>query len=508
MAFRPVRAGLLSAVILATCLATCAAADRDTRLAEAAQSGDMAAVRALLGAGKNADVNAPLGDGTTALHWVARADDLSTADLLIKAGADPKIANRHGVAPLELACVNGSAAMIAKLLDAGADANAANHSGQTALMIAARTGNPEAVKVLLDRGASVDSRDALAQQTALMFAVTEDHAEVVQLLLKHHADVNARTSIVETPPPTVGNLQGVGRAQNRAAPVPQGGMTPLLYAARDGRLEIARMLMAADASVNQAEANGSSPLLLAIINGHADVAKSLLDKNADPNATDGFGRAPLWSAVDVRNLDVADASGVNGIVREPFLPLIQALVERGANVNARTAKEPPSRRWMMPFGARQWVNPAGQTPFVRAALAGDVAVMRLLLEHGADPNIATFEGTTALMAASGVGWVSRQTYTESPESLVEAAKICIERHADVNAADSLGFTAMHGAANRGSDGIVQLLAANGAKLDIKDKKGRTPVEFAEGTVYVSGPPEKRPSTLALLQKLAGVDKAQ
>jgi ankyrin repeat protein len=163
---------------------------------------------------------------------------------------------------------------------------------------------------------------------------------------------------------------------------------------------------------------------------------------------------------------------------------------------------------MMPFGARMWVNPTGQTPFLRAALAGDVAVMKLLLAHGADVNIPTLSGVTPLMAAAGVGWVSRQTYTESPESLLEAVKICIEHHADVNVADALGYTAMHGAANRGSDAIVQLLAANGAKLDVKDKKGRTPAEFADGTVYVSGPPEKRPSTVALLKTLAGADKAR
>jgi ankyrin repeat protein len=212
--------------------------------------------------------------------------------------------------------------------------------------------------------------------------------------------------------------------------------------------------------------------------------------------------------VDARNLDVADASGVNGVVREPFLPLVQALLEHGANPNVRLAKEAPSRRWMMPFGARQWVNPSGQTPFLRAALSGDVEVMKLLLQHGADPNIPLLDGTTALMAASGVGWVSRQTYTESPEALLEAAKICIEHHADVNAADALGYTALHGAANRGSDAIIQLLAANGAKLDAKDQQGRTPAVFAEGTVYLSGPPEKRPKTVALLQKLAGADQAQ
>ncbi|HEY2843949.1 MAG TPA: ankyrin repeat domain-containing protein, partial [Bryobacteraceae bacterium] len=365
----------------------------DTRIADAGQKGDTTLVRSLVS--QKADVNAPEPDGSTVLHWIVRSDDLETADLLLRAGANVSAVNRRGITPLDLACVNGSAAMIHKLLDAGANPNAAHSDGQTPLMIAARTGNPEAVRVLLDKGANINAKDAIAAQTALMFAVTENHPEAVRVLLDRGADVNARTSIVETPPATTGNLQGIGRAQNREKPVPQGAMTPLLYAARDGRIEIARMLLDSGASLNQTEANGESPLLVAINNGQVEVAQYLLEKGADANAADGFGRAPLWSAVDYRNLDAAEGSGTNGVNREAVLPLIRALLERGANPNVQTKVEPPSRRWMMPFGARQWVNPAGQTPFVRAAQAGDVAVMRLLLEHHADPNIPTLAGVTA-----------------------------------------------------------------------------------------------------------------
>ena len=418
-------------------------------------------------------MNAPQADGSTALHWIVRADDLETADVLIRNGANVSAANRRGITPLDLACVNGSAAMIRKLLDAGANPNAAHPDGQTPLMTAARTGNPDAVRVLLDKGAAVNAKDTVAAQTALMFAITENHPEAVRVLLDRGADVNARTSVVETPPATTGNLQGIGRAQNREKPVPQGAMTPLLYAARDGRIEIARMLLAAGANLNQTEANGESPLLVAINNGQVELAQVLLEKGADPNAADGFGRTPLWSAVDYRNLDAAEGSGTNGVNREPVLPLIRALLDRGANPNVQTKVEPPSRRWMMPFGARQWVNPAGQTPFVRAAQAGDVAVMRLLLEHHADPNIPTLAGVTALMSAAGIGWVPRQTYTEPKESLLEAVRLCIENGSDVNAANSKGFTALHGAAYRGLDDVVQLLVQKGAKLDAKDSEGRT-----------------------------------
>jgi len=475
-------------------------AGTDMRLIEAAQNGDRTAVQSLLA--QNVAVNAASADGTTALDWVVRADDLETAGLLIHAGADVRARNRRGVSALDLACQNGSAAMVGKLLAAGADPNAAGPDGQTPLMIAARTGNPETIAALFNHGANVNAKDAVGQQTALMSAVTENHTDAVRLLIAHGADVNARTPIIETPPPTVGNLQGVGRAQNREKPVPEGGMTALLYAARDGYLEIARMLVAAGAAVDQSDANGTSALLVATINGNVDVARFLLDKGANPNAADGFGRAPLWSAVDLRNLDLGESSGINGITREPVLELVQALLDRGADTNRQTRVEPPSRRWMMPFGARQWVSPAGQTAFVRAALAGDVAVMRRLLEHGADPNLTTLGGTTALMAAAGVGWVPRQTYTESKESLLEAVKLCVQHGADVNAADVKGFTALHGAAYRGLDDIVQFLAQKGARLDKKDNEGRTPLALAGGAYLAGNPPEPKKTTVALIQKLA------
>jgi len=474
-------------------VATCVAA-ADVGLPEAAQSGDIATLRALLA--QKADVNAVLADGTTALHWVVLADDLATADVLIRAGAKVTTASRRGVTPLDLACENGSAAMIRKLLDAGADAKSPR-----ALMTAARTGNPEAVGVLLDRGAGVNAKDATGQ-TALMWAITENHPEAVRILLDHGADVNIATPRIDEPPPTVGNLQGIGRAQDRKAPVPEGAMTPLLYAAREGRMDIAKMLVAKGAAVNQAEAFGGTPLLLAILNGHTELAQFLLEQGGDPNTGDGFGRAPLWAAVDYRNLDAAESSQTNGVVREPVLELIKALLNRGANPNVRTLVEPPTRRWMMPFGARQWVSPAGQTPFVRAALAGDVAVMRLLLEHHADPKIPSLAGTTALMAAAGVGWVPRQTYAESKAAQLEAVKLCVENGLDVNAADPKGYTALHGAAYRGMDDVVQYLVQKGAKLDAKDKDGRTPAALAEGAYLAGNPPEKRSCTLALIQKLA------
>jgi ankyrin repeat protein len=446
-----------------------------------------------------ADVNAAMPDGTTPLHWAVRSDDLKTAQSLIRAGASAKAADRHGVTPLSLACLNGNATMIRTLLDAGAPVDSTDGQGETALITASRTGNIDAVKLLLDRGAPVNAWDTRANQTALMWAIREHHSEVVQLLLSRGADVKARTTVVVDFPPETGNIEGVGRAQNLPKGVTPGGMTPLLYAAREGTLDVTRMLVSSGAEVNVAEANRTSPLLVAILNDHIDVAKFLIENGANVNAADGFGRTPLWGAVDYRNLDTPDKTETD---RGPMLELIRALLDHGADANAQLKAEPPSRRWMFGFGVVQWVSQVGQTPLGRAALAGDVAAMRLLLAKGADANLKSPAGVTALMAASGLGWVLNQTYTESDESLLEAVKLCVEKGADVNAATSTGVTAVHAAANRGLNRVIEFLAQQGARLDAKDSQGRTPANYAEG-VRLSGPPEPKPQTVALLRDLSG-----
>jgi ankyrin repeat protein len=479
----------------------------DTRLAEAAMQGNRAAVRSLLQ--QKTDVNASLVDGTTALHWAVRTDDLETAELLIRAGANVKAADRYGITPLSLACSNGSVSMIRKLLGAGADPSSTDPHGDTVLMVAARVGDTEALAELLGRGAAVNAKDSPLEQTALMWAVREHHPGAVQLLLSHGAEVNAQTRTgtapARRPPGAGGGSHGVGIVRSGwpdqgfqdATP---GAMTALLYAARDGSLESAQMLVAAKAQVTQAEANGVTPLLLAIANGNLDVAKFLLDHGADANTADFWGRTPLWEAVELRNLDL-DKSGENGIDRAAALDTIKTLLDHGANVNARTKEVPPIRRWIMPLGDLSWVDFTGQTPFLRAALSGDVTVMRLLIDHGADPKITTFAGTTALMAAAGVNWVGGQTYTESKQSLIDAVRLCLETGADVNAANSMGITPVIGAANRGSDDIIEFLSQKGAKLDVKDKEGRTPLVWAKGVFLATNSPTEKPSTIALLQKL-------
>jgi len=492
---------LLSAVGLG------AAGASDVRLADAAMRADREAVRALLQ--QRIDVNAAQPDGTTALHWAVRRDDLETAQLLIRSGARTSTATRYGITPLYLASVNGNAAMIDTLLRGGADPNAANPGGETALMTAARAGAVNAVTLLIDRGAAVNAREGARGQTALMWAVLENHPAVVRLLIAKGADVNAQTN-VSVPDGTTGSPQaasgdigahGPGIYRSRAVPSPSGAMTPLLYAAREGNLEMARILVGAKAELERPSANGTRPLVVAITNNHIELAAFLLDAGADANAADSFyKRTPLYAAVEMRNPDYTrDTPPPVPDVRDP-LDLIKALLARGANPNAR-ANTTPFRGFYQV--SANWANFDGQTPFLRAALSGDVALMRLLLEHGADPNLATNDGATPLMAAAGINWVVAQTYSRSDNEYLEAATLCLDRGADVNAANSQGFTAMHGAANRGFDAMIKLLAERGAKLDVKDKQGRTPMTFAEGVFLAVQPPVRKPSTIALLQQLLG-----
>jgi ankyrin repeat protein len=298
-------------------------------------------------------------------------------------------------------------------------------------------------------------------------------------------------------PARAAGASGPGIIRQRALPTADGGMTPLLFAIRDGNTEMARLLLAHGADILQTSGNKTSPLVIALINGQVGLATELLEKGADPNAADAYGRAALFAAIDLRNFNHDKYSDLYTDGRDP-LDLIKALLKKGVNVNAKTDTVPV--HGLMQFDA-SWVNFDGQTSFVRAALSGDITVMRLLLEYGADPNIATTQGTTALMAASGINWIPGQTYSYSEPEYVEAVKLCLEHGADVNASNTLALTAMHGAANRGWESIIQILADHGAKLDAKDIAGRTPMIFAQGIFLAVRPPEAKPKAMELLNQL-------
>jgi ankyrin repeat protein len=487
-------------------------AQSDTRIAEAAMKRDPAAVRALLE--QKVDVNLPGSDGTPALHWLVRVDDLDSVRMLLRAGADAKAASRTGVTPLYLACSNGNAPMIGVLLDAGADPNAPDPTGETPLMTASKVGNLDAVALLLNRGAVVDAKDPEFQQTALMVAVRENHPDVVALLVERHADVNAKTRAAREPAwvlpnsvPGFGHGIGIvrgGLPERGSRYLIPGGLTPLLYAARDGRLDIARMLLKAGANLNEADPNGIRPLLMAIANNHMDVARFAIEQGADVNVVDWYGRTPLWAAVETRNMDVDNGNFENGVDRDAALDVIALLLNKGADPNTRMKETPPIRRQMLRVtGSLSWVDFTGQTPFLTASLAGDLSAMRLLLDWGADPYIPTFGGTTALMAAAGINWVVDQTYDEGAKALLEAVTLCVDLGMDVNDVNSMGLTAVDGAANRGSDDIIKFLVEKGARLDIKDKEGRSTLTWAEGVFLATHPGKAKPSSMALIKKLMG-----
>jgi ankyrin repeat protein len=437
-------------------------------LVEAARAGDARGARALLVQG--ADPNAAGADGSTALHWAVELDETELAHALLAAGARPAPANRLGIAPLHLAATNGNAGLVRRLIAAGADANAATPGGETALMMAARTGDPETVEALLSHGAAVDAREGWRGQTALMWAAVENNAVAVRLLAEAGADVN---------------LTSTGDA-----------FTAFLFAVRGGHVDAARALLAAGADVNQRLPDGMSALVLAIYNAHYELAAFLLDRGADATAA-GQGWTALhqvaWSRRPNRGFNMPGAVPTG---RVDSLDLVRRLVAGGADVDARMTREPRD-------GNRNMLNRIGATPFVMAAKSADVPLMRVLLEAGADPSIKTADGTSALMAAAGVGVYGPGESPGTHEEALEAVKLAFEvRGGDVNDANRDGETALLGAVYRGGAvPVIQFLSDKGAQLDVANKKQWTPLLAAEGVVYASSGIRRYPEAAALIRRL-------
>lgn len=491
-------------------------------LAQAAKAGDRDAVASLLQQGL--DVNGWSADGSAALHFAARVGDAELVDLLLAAGADVNAANRYGQAPLHIAMRQRHASLVERLLGAGANAAQADGSGEPALLIATRLGARDIVELLLAHGAEVDIRDVHYGQSALMLAVRNENTALVARLLDAGADVNARSLAGEEQPRVlpgdvpVGTSQGVGINRSglpdRGMRYPITGMkTPLLYATRAGNLELVRMLVEAGADIEAADANGITPLIDAIINysvvsmkrapqsDHFRIAHYLVEAGANVNAQDWYGQTPLWVAVDIRNMEMRVTDTENYVDRDAAFALIELLLAKGADPNARMKEFPPEKRFIAGTGFNGWVDMTGQTPFLRAAIAGDLRVLHLLLEHGADPNLGTEDGTTPLMVAAGISWAFAETFDEGPEALLETVQLTHALGNDVNAVNSMGLRAIHGAANRGSNDIIAWLAVNGADLTVADNEGRTAIDWAEGELTGARAPTRKPDTIALLQQL-------
>jgi len=432
-----------------------------SEVADAAMKGNKDALRSLLQ--RKADVNGRQIDGTTALHWAVRADDLETADLLIRAGANVSAANRDGATPLLLATDNGNAAMLEKLIKAGANPNAAlTKDGDTALMMAARTGKTDAIKTLLDLGAQVNTKETWGDTTALMWAVSERHPAAAKMLVEHGADVNARSKFV---PSTTGRgFEGTtpvaAKAGQPAEEFSGGLLTPLMFAAREGDLESARVLVAAGADVNATGGDGKDALGLAIFNGNYDLASFLVDSHANVNQADAQRFTPLFWAVDRRNFETAP--NFPWMVTVDPLPLVQKLLDAGANPNAVINNTPRAR---MREGSPRIVY---STALMRAAFAGDLTLVKLLVSRGADPHIASKDRETPLMAAAGTGFINGYSKGRSAAERLEVVKLLVELGEDVNAADSYGITPLMVAANMGELPIIQYLIEKGADLGAYD----------------------------------------
>jgi ankyrin repeat protein len=490
------------ALVLSLSVAGFTAGNSD--VADAAMRGDRAAVQTLLQ--QRADVNAPQTDGATALHWAVYKDDLETAEQLIRAGANVKAANRLGATPLSMAAINGNAAMIEKLLNAGADVNELGPNGETPLMLASRTGSVDSIRLLASRGADVNAKEKLRDTTALMWAAEQKHPAAVQALIAAGADINARNTIVSE---TRGGRGALPDSPATEATVLQsGGLTALLYAVREGDLESVKVLLNAGVSVNQATMDGWTPLLMATYNRYYKLGEYLIGQGADTKLANRAGWTPLYLATDNRNIEGGDYP-----TRKPdmnHLDFIKLLLNNGADPNARSAQNTEDRKVF----TGQWLNENGATPFLRAAQSGDMELMKLLLAHGADPKIATEQNITALATASGIGWVEGLTYEYSPEQTIEVIKMLLDLGLDPNEVDTNGRIAMHGAAHKGRNEVIQILADAGSKLDVRDKGSRDtrdgpmvgfgwlPLDFAEGLVRVgvqSAIPH--PESAALLRKL-------
>ena len=454
-------------------------------LADAAEEADKAAIRSLLA--QHADVNATQVDGMSALHWAAFRDDLEAARLLVAAGANVKAVNRYGVTPLSLACGNGNGEMVELFLKAGADPNTTLPGGETVLMTAARTGRPGAIKALIAHDALVNAKEPRRGQTALMWAAEEGNVEAIDLLLKGGAELDEQLD---------------------------SGYTPLLFAVREGRLPAVRALLKAGADVNETVTRhkdetglklasgaggprvGESALVLAASNAHFELAAFLLDQGADPNAA-GAGYTALHVVPSVRKSGLGDNDPApEGSGNMTSLEFVKKMVDKGANINARTTKA-------IKFGLTG-LNTLGATPYFLASRTADAELMRYLAKLGADTSLNNADNSTPLMAVAGLGTRSPGEDAGTESEVLEALQAALDLGADINAVDNNGETAMHGAAYRNHPKAVEFLAAHGAKREIwdqKNKQGWTPLTIAEGNRFGNFKPSL--VTVEALHKVMG-----
>ena len=584
---RSLRWGLTAALCAAPALlAVLASAPADAPVADAASRGDVEAVRGLLQRG--VDVQTAQADGMTALHWAAMRSDVELAETLIYAGAYLEATTRIGQhTPLHVASRSGQPGVLRALLAAGADPHALTTSGATALHLAAGAGSAEAVAALIDHGADIDVRESTWGQTPLMFAAAANRVGPVNVLMERGADLEIATRVVDLPAldaedraaayrrqevldgfraaappheqtgwqPTASQVQAAIRAARQVQAFPetakqdnegrrlsrgtprdytervgrQGGLTALLHAARQGHIDVAMALVYAGADIDRVSGDHTSPLQIATMNGHFDLALRLIERGANPDvATDG-GATPLFAALNLQWAPRARYPQPRAHDQQvaSYLDVMEGLLEAGANPNVRTN----NHLWYMSYNHCCSESVDGATPFWRAAYATDVAAMKLLMAHGADPNIPTRapeprrrnEGNTPdpsglppavpggpgvwpLHAASGVGYgegFESNAHRHVPDGWIPSVKYLIEEvGVDVNARDHDGYNALHHAAARGDTELVQYLVEQGADVMAISRRGQTTADMANGPYQRTLP---FPETLGYLEGLGAVN---
>jgi len=524
-------------------------------IADAAMQGDRAGVLAMIKQG--ADVNAPQGDGVTALHWAARRGDAELVQALVAAGANARATTQFGsYSPLHLAAERGSAAIVKALIDAGAPVDARTNTGATPLMFAAAAGDIPAITALVDKGAAVNAQESDRLQTPLIFAAAAGRVDAVKLLIARGADTNAATKLTDLNAlsrngenPDGRNLAQTPDKRKRPTPprplVPgvdrqhlvneqvawQGGMTPLLYAVREGHAAVATALLDAGVDVNQRKGGDqASALLVATVNGQFDLAAALLERGANPNLTAENGASPLYATINLMWAPRAGYPQPRAQMNQKigYLELMKRLLDAGADPNQRVSR----KIWYTNYNFDQsGVDEAGATAFWRAAYGADVDAMKLLVSYGADPDIPTIKpperpevgdvgrreskdvsglppiptggpGVPALLAAAGVGYgegFAGNSHRHAPGGMLAAGKYRVEElGADVGARDHEGNTAVHHAAARGDTDMIRYLVSKGADAKAVNREGQTTIDLANGPVQRVQP---WPETIKYLESL-------
>ena len=488
-----------TAILFAAALPLLAGVAGDASLVEAAKSDNRQAAFALIE--QHVNVNAAAPDGTTALMWAAHNGDAELAARLLKAGADAKVKNQFGASPMSEAAFLGNVDIIAALLKAGADPDSPGADGQTALMLVARTSHVESARLLIEHGAHVNAAEKQNEQTALMWASAESQPAMVRELIARGADVNGREHVNEN----VAQVSSEPRAQHLS----YSGLTAMLYATREGCLTCVQALVDGGAKLNMTDPEGVTPLIEAIANAHFDTAKYLIEKGANVDKWDWWGRSPLYLAVDMNTIPHGGRADGPSLDETTPIDIIQLLLDKGSNPNLQLKLLPPYRS----VGADRGVDimlSIGVTPLIRAAKALDAPAIKLLLAHGALVNLPNNRGITPTMAAAGVGSVdadTRGTYTtpDVQQRSLASLELLLAAGGDINATESRGQTALHGAAFWGWNDVVQFLVDHGANVNATDRQGKTPVDSAMGRAGGNSRGGQRidvhEDTAALLKKL-------